>query len=901
MAKKTSLSFNTFGTSSDDLVNLMASKTEQTSEEDNKRVYTTEIIKDFEKRYEQNYDIDWRPFYNKNIKLRAPNVSFQLSDDEMEEYLKCFDDPIYFVEKHCKFKTDNGYQYVKLYDFQKEIVSSVTDYEYHEEKDLLVPKNRNVIIMSSRQNGKCVAGDTNVNIKEKYKSYKTTIQDFYNERTKKNGFWNGASKWLRNIYSSISFKDISRLSLLKKIIIGKLLQWVEEIDTALGYVDTDENNVKKFREIVNIDSNYHIETDSGYKYIPHLFKTIPYQVYLIRFTDNTYLETTDDHIVFKYGMEETFVKELKSGDLIIAKGRNKVVKSVKKMPYKHSMYDFMVNDTTKRYYTNDILSHNTTTTVAFLAWVMCFKSDKNIAVMANKRTTSVEICSKLINVFSELPYFLKPGCLSFTQESIHLDNGCKLMSSATTNTAQIGFTIDILYLDEFAHVPTNIAYDFWRSVYPTLSSLMTSQCIITSTPNGTQNKFFDLWDLAVKSQNSFLPLKYEWWRVPSRDKAWADKARKDYGEEEFEQEFNLSFSVSSKILLKNDDLKFMEKISREYVTHKFDNLDDELSDCLYWHPDFNPYAISPNDRFILSIDTAEGSDDGTKKAESDYNVMNIFKVCLMSPRRISRNVNNKSDFRDCFYLKQVGIYLDNNFDEVNMATVCKYFTFDICGCGIGFTDNVRLLVEINFNGKNFLTNFRNDIRYYGALVFNFKHRQDTADSIAPYKEGFKVSHSNREFYLKGGAMRMSKKYIVISHNNIKKKGISSIYQLQNFGKTKNKYEGIACHDDISMTILNLSRLWDCDEYLMFISDYISTLPMYIQERISNILEHGGYVNSNDEESSFTDYNSNMPYMNMPNGLYPNNGLNYYGGYSQMGYETMPYGYTELMNMKTNHK
>jgi hypothetical protein len=66
------------------------------------------------------------------------------------------------------------------------------------------------------------------------------------------------------------------------------------------------------------------------------------------------------------------------------------------------------------------------------------------------------------------------------------------MSQATTKTAQIGFTIHLLYMDEFAHIQPNIARDFWRSVYPTLSSSNLSQCIITSTPNGQENLFFEL-------------------------------------------------------------------------------------------------------------------------------------------------------------------------------------------------------------------------------------------------------------------------------------------------------------------------------------------------------------------------------------------------------------------------
>lgn len=131
--------------------------------------------------------------------------------------------------------------------------------------------------------------------------------------------------------------------------------------------------------------------------------------------------------------------------------------------------------------------------------------------MANKQETATEIVDKLINIFKHLPFFLKPGTLKWGATALKLDNGSRIVSSATTESTSIGFTVDILYLDEFAHIGTNIVDNFWRSVYPTLSSLKSSQCIITSTPNGVGNKFYELWDGATKKKNTFTPIKVYWW------------------------------------------------------------------------------------------------------------------------------------------------------------------------------------------------------------------------------------------------------------------------------------------------------------------------------------------------------------------------------------------------------
>ena len=106
----------------------------------------------------------------------------------------------------------------------------------------------------------------------------------------------------------------------------------------------------------------------------------------------------------------------------------------------------------------------TTTISAFFAWYLCFHTDRNLAILANKQATSVEIVRKVKEVFKGLPYFLKPGIENIQALGMRLDNGCMLTSQATTENAQIGFTIHILYIDEFAHIRPTVTGPFWRSV-----------------------------------------------------------------------------------------------------------------------------------------------------------------------------------------------------------------------------------------------------------------------------------------------------------------------------------------------------------------------------------------------------------------------------------------------------
>ena len=119
----------------------------------------------------------------------------------MDEYQKCFDNPIYYAENYAKFMTDYGLSTVKLRDYQEDIIDKVTEEEYDPENDLIYPTNRNVVICASRQIGKCYCPNTYVLTKDGKNSSKTKIYDlYYNSLTKKT-FLKKIKRILYKIYS----------------------------------------------------------------------------------------------------------------------------------------------------------------------------------------------------------------------------------------------------------------------------------------------------------------------------------------------------------------------------------------------------------------------------------------------------------------------------------------------------------------------------------------------------------------------------------------------------------------------------------------------------------------------------------------------------------------------------
>lgn len=546
--------------------------------------------------------------------------------------------------------------------------------------------------------------------------------------------------------------------------------------------------------------------------------------------------------------------------------QNKIIKSVTAQHYDETIDEFVPNNR------NIIImasrqTGKTTTTAAYMSWYLCFHTDRNVGIMANKEKTAKEIVDKVTQVFKGLPYFLKPGCLNFGKFGFSLDNGCNLISSATTASASIGFTLNgILYLDEFAHIPKNIMDPFWRSVYPTLSSSNVAQCIITSTPNGMDNKFFDIWDKANREENSFIPIRVDYWEVPGHDEAWAEQFKKDLGEEEFAQEFQLQFNVSSSMLIKSSDLSFINKIKKEYRYVEIEGL--EKYENLKWVEGFNPNNISDNDYFLFSIDTAEGKEEGEKKKDNDSNIVNIFKIVPNSRANIKRLFNKENDetsIKSCFRLIQVGQYEDKFKDEAAAAILTRTLIFDVFKCGIMnpstqfIRDNCRVLIEMNFNGKNFLTHFSSHPLYYEDVIISTYHTKPIPGETPKRKLGYKTTPGNKNYYCDKGIKLISNKIIIVNNPD-------ALKQLSTFGKDKSgKYKGIASHDDIAMTILNLSRAFDEDIFEEWLNNIFDNLQdEAVKYYINSLLERYAMDNpemSDEQFNALYGLNSSIPYIN----------------------------------------
>jgi hypothetical protein len=475
------------------------------------------------------------------------------------------------------------------------------------------------------------------------------------------------------------------------------------------------------------------------------------------------------------------------------------------------------------------------TSSIILVWYLLFNHDKNAMILANVGDTAEELMDKIKNIIKGLPFFLKPGMIVNNVMSMRFDNGCRILAKTTTKTSGIGFTIHFLYMDEFAHINENFIESFFRSTYPTVSSSKVSRIIITSTPNG-MNKFYELYQGALTGENTFNPIRVDWWQVPGRDEAWKQKEIGNLGSEElFNQEYGNQFLSSSSLLLGSNELKKIKYNQVEYVWNEIDDIHNEgiNYENLLWHPKFDvDTADQPGKRYVYSLDISAG-------VRGDFTVLNIFKVIPL-PKIIIDKMTDYNDESDFFGLVQVGIFRDNEIKLEDLVRLIKILVRRVTGM-----DKTRLIAEMNFKGDLLYDKIMADENFEDIFVYT-KHTE-AAKRMNP---GIKYNGDNKMKYceLLRGLTRNDRILI-----NDKKWTIPELFTFGLNGR--GTYSSQSGHDDVAMTLVNLPCIFDNGEFKQMVGDMYDEMENEVyKDMITKKIEGPGLTS---EEDPFGQRRSNF--------------------------------------------
>ena len=480
----------------------------------------------------------------------------------------------------------------------------------------------------------------------------------------------------------------------------------------------------------------------------------------------------------------------------------------------------------------------TITSAIYITWYICFHVDRNVLILANKGATSKEIMEKIKDVYDRLPYFLKPGIVVNNVQTMYFDNGCKIFAETTTKSSGRGKTVHLLYADEFAFVPDNIAEAFYTSIYPTLSSSKVSQVIITSTPNGP-NLFYDLYMGGVNGTNEYKSSRIDYWEVPGRDEAWKQKEIQNLGingQEKFETEYGLKFFTGSKMLLSEEQIERLKNGQKVFEWREIPEIHDLGidHDGLIWDPDFD--FEFEGKKFVVSVDLADGNG-------RDSTVFNIFELKLKEGKLLE-GIKNPTQESDFFYLSQIGLFKDNRVSIENAARIFGELLVNYLD-----PENTKVVVEINFKGDYFISRVLNDPKYQDDVFDDvFVHTKHTKDSKRK-KPGVRIKRDNKSLFC-------------TTFKSLEQQARIKVYEKQtcdeliNFQRIDSSYSADSSHnDDIAMTCVNICPYiidFDIDgqpageDFLLQVEDLFDG----IDDQLKNKMQESIYKTLDSQDDSF---------------------------------------------------
>ena len=261
-------------------------------------------------------------------------------------------------------------------------------------------------------------------------------------------------------------------------------------------------------------------------------------------------------------------------------------------------------------------SGKSTTIIAYILHYVLFNPTVNVAILANKAAVARDLLSRLQLAYEHLPKWLQQGVMSWNKGSLELENGSKILASSTSASAVRGGSYNIIFLDEFAYVPANVAEQFFSSVYPTISSGKTTKVIIVSTPHG-MNMFYKMWVDSTEGRSDYTPIDVHWSQVPGRDAAWKEQTIRNTSEDQFRVEFETEFVGSANTLISPAKLRTLA--FREPLNEK------------------DGYAVWADpikgNSYFLSSDVARG-------AGKDYSAFTVINVTDTPYKLVARYRSN---------------------------------------------------------------------------------------------------------------------------------------------------------------------------------------------------------------------------------------------------------------------
>ena len=445
-------------------------------------------------------------------------------------------------------------------------------------------------------------------------------------------------------------------------------------------------------------------------------------------------------------------------------------------------------------------SGKSTVVTAYLLWYAIFNDNVNIAILANKAATAREMLGRLQLSYENLPKWMQQGIIGWNKGSVELENGSRLLAASTSASAVRGMSFNVIFLDEFAFVPNNIAEQFFSSVYPTISSGKSTKVIIISTPHG-MNMFYKLWHDAERGTNEYTHTEVHWSQVPGRDAEWKEQTIRNTSEQQFRVEFECEFLGSVDTLISASKLRALAYDDPITSNKGLDVYEDPI----------------PEHNYTITVDVARGID-------GDYSAFTVFDTTTIPYKLVAKYRNNT--------IKPL------IFPDIIVEVAKGY-------------NEAYILIEVNDVGAQVADIVQYDLEYENLLMCAMRGRagQVVGQGFSGGKVqlGVKMSSTVKKVgcsNLKG----------LIEDDKILISDYDTIAELTTFiqkGQSWQAEEG--CHDDIAMCLVLFAWL-SVQDYFKELHDNDVRKRMYEEQReaIDADMAPFGFISDGMDDESFVD-------------------------------------------------
>ncbi len=445
-------------------------------------------------------------------------------------------------------------------------------------------------------------------------------------------------------------------------------------------------------------------------------------------------------------------------------------------------------------------SGKSTVVTSYLLWYVIFNPNVNVAILANKAATAREMLGRLQLSYENLPKWMQQGIIGWNKGSVELENGSRLLAASTSASAVRGMSFNVIFLDEFAFVPNNIAEQFFSSVYPTISSGKSTKVIIISTPHG-MNMFYKLWHDAERGTNEYTHTEVHWSQVPGRDAEWKEQTIRNTSEQQFRVEFECEFLGSVDTLISASKLRALAYDDPITSNKGLDVYEDPI----------------PEHNYTITVDVARGID-------GDYSAFTVFDTTTIPYKLVAKYRNNT--------IKPL------IFPDIIVEVAKGY-------------NEAYILIEVNDVGAQVADIVQYDLEYENLLMCAMRGRagQVVGQGFSGGKVqlGVKMSSTVKKVgcsNLKG----------LIEDDKILINDYDTIAELTTFiqkGQSWQAEEG--CHDDIAMCLVLFAWL-SVQDYFKELHDNDVRKRMYEEQReaIDADMAPFGFISDGMDDESFVD-------------------------------------------------